>query len=73
MTNAIKHSMKKAKQIYTGHKILQILTVIGQLCALYVIGLLLAQRRFSNLQATKFPNTTIDSLFKHTNHTMGKS
>jgi hypothetical protein len=57
----------------TGHKILQNLTVIGQLCALYVIGLLLAQRQFTNLQTTKFLNTAIDSLLKLTNHTMGKS
>jgi hypothetical protein len=73
MTNAIKHSMKKAKQILHEDKILQILSVIGQLWALYVIDLLLAQRQFTNLQITRFPNTAIDSLFKYTKHTMGKS
>jgi hypothetical protein len=39
MTNAIKRSMKKQHESYTGHKILQILTVIWQLCALHVVGL----------------------------------
>jgi hypothetical protein len=73
MTNAIKCSMKKAKQILHRTQDPTNLTVIGQLCALYVIGLLLAQRQFANLQMTRFPNTAIDSLFKHMNHTMGKS
>jgi hypothetical protein len=63
---------RKQNEYYTWHKILQILTVIGQLCALYVISLLLAQRQFTK-QTTRFLNTAIDSLLKHTNHTMGKS
>ena len=64
MTNAIKHSMKEAKKYFTEHNILQILTVIGQLCASYVIGSLLVQRRFTHLQAIRFLNTAIDSLLK---------
>ncbi len=52
---------RKQNEYYTGHKILQILTVIGRLCALYVIGSLLAQRWFTNLQMPRFLNTAIDT------------
>ncbi len=73
MSHAIERAMKEAKQILHRHKILQILNVIGQLYASYVIGSLLVQRKFTNFQATRFLNTATDSLLKPTKLTMGLS
>ena len=54
MSNAIECAIKEAQIYYTGPNILQILSVIRQLCASYVIGSLLVQRRFTNSQNTGF-------------------
>ena len=49
MTNVIDQATKEAKQFYTGHRIQKTHIDIGQLCLLYAIVSLLAQKPFTNL------------------------
>ena len=72
MSNAIERAMKEAKQILHrtqhttnphSHK-----AIVCIVCDQFIIG----TERFTNLQATRFLNTAIDSLLKPTKHTMGK-
>jgi hypothetical protein len=73
MTNAIKRSMNKAKQILyrtqdhsNPHCHRAIVCII---CDQFIIG----TETIHKLTNDQIPNTTIDSLFKHMNHNMGKS
>jgi hypothetical protein len=73
MTNAIKRSTKKAKRIL--HRTQDpanphcYRAIVRIKCDLVIIG----TEMIDKLTTTRFLNTAKDSLFKHTNHTMGKS
>jgi hypothetical protein len=69
MTNVFDRAMKEVKTNYTGHKIQQTPICIRQLCVLYAIVSLLAQKPFTNFPRKTLGHTVKDLVSKVTKST----
>jgi hypothetical protein len=64
MTNVNDHATRKQNNFYTGHRIQEIPISIGQLCVLYVIVSLLAQKPYTHLPRKTLVHTVKDLVSK---------
>ena len=70
MRNVINWATKEATQFYSGHRIFPTPISTGQLCVLYVIDSLLAQKPSTNLPRKPFMRTVKDLVSKVMKSTM---